>query len=203
MFSKKTDTTADIHELIAARWSGRAYDPARYLTQEQIMSLIEAARWAPSCYGDQPWHFIVFDKATNEAAWQKALDCLAEGNQSWAKNAPVLFLVTANTLMSKNGKPNRWGEYDSGAAAENLCLQATALGLMAHQMGGFDADKTRQLFKVPEQFTPMAMLSVGYQFAEADIPEEIKEREHNVRARNSISENFFNGCWGVSIDIDV
>jgi len=199
MFNKEIETKATIHELIASRWSGRAYDSSRLLSREQIISLVEAARWAPSCFGDQPWRFIVFDKATNQSAWEKALACLAEGNQSWAKDAPLLLLACADSVLSQNGKPNRWGQYDTGAASLNLCLQAAALGLMVHQMGGFDADKTETAFSIPEQFTPMAMMTVGYQLAEAAIPEDIKEREYNARARNTLDENFFEGDWGKPI----
>ncbi len=195
MFSKKIETKATIHELIASRWSGRAYDFGKPVSKEDIVSLVEAARWAPSCYGDQPWRFIVFDKATNETAWEKALDCLAEGNRAWAKDAPLLFLSCADSILTKNGSPNRWGQYDTGAATENLCLQATALGLMVHQMGGFDADKTREFFMIPEQFTPMAMMTVGYQLAEDKIPDDVKEREYSERARNPIEDNFFDGTW--------
>lgn len=201
MFNKKIDTNADIHELIASRWSGRAYDKNRALTHQDIISLVEAARWAPSCFGDQPWRFIVFDKATDLSAWSNAIDCLAEGNRAWAINAPVLLLVSANSIMTRNGNPNRWGEYDTGAAAENLCLQAAALGLMAHQMGGFDSKKAKGLFNIPEQFTPMAMITVGYQLPEADMTEDIKEREYNERVRNPLSDNFFSSSWGEPINI--
>jgi nitroreductase len=199
MFNKEIETKVTIHELIAARWSGRVYDSRKLLSREQIMALVEAARWAPSCFGDQPWRFIVFDKATNEAAWEKALTCLAEGNQSWAKDAPLLLLACADSVLSQTGKPNRWGQYDTGAASENLSLQATALGLMVHQMGGFDAEKTKTEFSIPEQFTPMAMMTVGYQLAEEVIPEDLKEREYNARARNTLDENFYEGCWGEPI----
>lgn len=199
MFSKKIETKATIHELIASRWSGRAYDSEKLVSEEDIISLIEAARWAPSCYGDQPWRFIVFDKATNETAWQQALECLVEGNRAWAKDAPLLLLSVADSVLSKNGNPNRWAQYDTGAATENLSLQATALGLMVHQMGGYDADKARELFSIPEQFTPMAMMTVGYQLAEDKIPEDMKEREYSERARNTFDENFFNGVWNKPI----
>ena len=161
MFNKDIETKVPIHELIAARWSGRAYDSEKTLSRGQIISLVEAARWAPSCFGDQPWRFIIFDKATNQSAWDKALACLVEGNKSWAKDAPVLLLACADSVLSQNGNPNRWGQYDTGAASLNLCLQATALGLMVHQMGGFDADKTKTEFSIPDQFTPMAMMTVG------------------------------------------
>ena len=195
MFKKKIDTQAPIHDVIAARWSGCAYDPEKKLEPEQVLSLIEAARWAPSCFGDQPWRFIVFDKGRDQAAWQRAYECLAEGNQPWAGRAPLLLLVCADSVMSKTGKPNRWGQYDTGAAALNLCLQATAMGLMAHQMGGFDADRARLEFKIPPQFAPMAMITVGYQLAKASIPDAMKEREYADRARNPVNSNFFSGDW--------
>lgn len=195
MFKKTIDTQAPIHDVIALRWSGCAYDPDKTLEPEQVLSLIEAARWAPSCFGDQPWRFIVFDKGRDPAAWQRAYECLAEGNQLWAGRAPLLFLASADSVMSKTGKPNRWGQYDTGAAALNLCLQATAMGLMAHQMGGFDADRARLEFKIPPQFTPMAMITVGYQLAKASIPDAMKEREYAERARNPVNSNFFSGDW--------
>lgn len=199
MFNKEIETKVVIHELIASRWSGRAYDAAKMLTREQIISLVEAARWAPSCFGDQPWRYIVFDKATNQSGWEKAFACLVEGNQAWAKDAPLLLLACADSVLSQNGKPNHWGQYDTGAASLNLSLQATALGLMVHQMGGFDADKSKTEFSIPEQFTPMAMMTVGYQLAETAIPDDIKEREYNARARNTLDENFFEGHWGEPI----
>ncbi len=203
MFSKKSETKVPINNLIASRWSGRAYDPEKILSREQIISLIEAARWAPSCFGDQPWRYIVFDKATNKTAWERAIDCLAEGNQTWAKDAPLLLLACADSLMAKNGSPNRWGQYDTGAASENLCLQATALGLMVHQMGGFSIDQAREYFAIPDQYTPMAMMSVGYQLAEEKIPDEIKEREYGDRMRNPIENNFFDGTWDKLIDTSI
>lgn len=200
MFNKKIETKATIHELIASRWSGRAYDSKKFVTREQIISLVEAARWAPSCYGDQPWRFIVFDKATNESAWEKALSCLVEGNRAWAKDAPLLFLACADSKMSKNGNPNRWGQYDTGAASENLCLQAASLGLMVHQMGGFDVDMTRETFAIPDQYALMAMMTVGYQLAENVIPDDIKDREYSERARNPLGDNFFDGAWNKPIE---
>jgi nitroreductase len=199
MFSKKIETKAPIHELIASRWSGRAYDSSRPVEQKQLISLLEAAQWAPSCYGDQPWRFIVFDKSTNMAAWEKAVSCLSEGNQSWAKQAPLLLLACADSVLSKNGEPNRWGQYDTGAATLNLSLQATALELMVHQMGGFDAILARESFNIPEQFTLMAMITVGYQLPENEIPDDMKDREYNERARNPLADNFFDGSWDMPI----
>jgi len=196
MFDKKADTRVPINDLIARRWSGRAFDPRRRVDQKDIMALVEAARWAPSCYGEQPWRYLVCDKHINQSAWDKAFACLAEGNQIWARDAPVLILANADGIWSRNGKPNRWGQYDTGAASMNLCIQATDLDMMVHQMGGFDADKARELFIIPEQYMPMAMMAIGYQLPLNKIKVEIKEREMADRYRKPLSENFFNGAWG-------
>lgn len=196
---KPAITQQPIHELIANRWSGRAYDASQGVSQAQVISLLEAARWAPSCFGDQPWRYVVCNKADNLQAWQAAFDCLVPGNQSWAVNAPVLLLICADTLFSHNDKPNKWAPYDTGAATENLCLQATALGLMAHQMGGFDADKARATFNVPERYQILAMVTVGYQADVESLTGETKERETAARSRKPLNELFFNGQWDQSI----
>jgi nitroreductase len=193
---KPAVTQTPIHELLAERWSGRAYDATKPVTPQQIIALLEAARWAPSCFGDQPWRFVVWDKATNAAGWWQAFDCLAPSNQTWAVDAPVLMLVAADKLFNHNGEPNRWAQYDTGAAAENLCLQAQAMGLMAHQMGGFDEDKARALVGVPTQYTLMAMLTVGVQAEPAEFKEGVKERELAPRKRREFADLFFTGVWG-------
>ncbi len=199
MQTKTASTQIDIHDIIARRWSCRAFDASKPVSREQIVSLLEAARWAPSCFGDEPWRFIVWDKNSDAAAWQKAFDCLGEWNQNWVKNAPVLMLTTANSLFRKNGNPNRWGQYDTGAAAENLCLQAVASGLMAHQMGGFDEEKTRSAFNIPKEFALMAMIAVGYQGEPEILNEELKELELAARARTPLGAHFFEGGWGVPV----
>lgn len=192
---KPATTKAKIDATIAARWSPRSFDDNKSVTQEQIIALLEAARWAPSCFGDQPWRFVVFDKVTDKASWQNAFDCLAETNQTWVKNTSLLILVCADTLFGHNQKPNRWGQYDTGAAAENLCLEATSMGLAAHQMGGFNADAAREKFNIPEQYTLMAMIAVGYQADVNQLSEELKERELAPRKRKELGELFFSGMW--------
>ena len=196
---KPAITQTPIHDVLANRWSPRAYDASKPVSQTQIVSLLEAARWAPSCFGDQPWRFVVFDKTTNPDAWQKAFECLVPGNQTWAQHAPVLLLICANTLFGHNQKPNRWAPYDTGAATENLCLQATALGLAAHQMGGFDAAKAQAAFAVPEQFTLMAMVTIGYAASADILPDDLRERELAARERRPLGELFFNGVWDKAI----
>lgn len=192
---KPAITQTPVHDLIANRWSGRAYDNTKPVSHEQILSLLEAARWAPSCYGDQPWRLVVWNKTENSTGWRAAFDALSPGNQGWVKDAPLLVLACADTLFNHNDQPNRHAQYDTGAAMENLCLQAEALGLMAHQMGGFDAEKMRVVAAVPSQFTLMAMISVGYPADPASFSAEVAQRETATRKRRELGELFFSGTW--------
>jgi nitroreductase len=195
MLNKLATTQQPIHDIIARRWSPRAFDASKPVSREQLLSLLEAARWAPSCFGDEPWRFIVWDRNRDAASFKKAFDCLGEFNQSWVKNAPVLLVVLASDKFRK-GTPNRWGMFDAGAAAENLYLQAVALGLMAHPMGGFDVDKVKQKFNVPEGFVPMAMIAVGYQAEPGVLEGDLHNSEVAERKRQPLEENFFEGTWG-------
>ena len=193
---KPAITQVTINETISKRWSGRAYDATKSVSAEHIIALLEAARWAPSCFGDQPWRFVVWDKNTDAQAWQQAFDCLAPSNQTWVKDAPVLLLVCADTMFNHNQQPNRWAQYDTGAAAENLCLQAESMSLMAHQMGGFNADLAREKFNIPAQFIPMAMICVGYPADIATVTGEALARETAARSRRPLNELFFSNGWG-------
>ena len=120
-------------------------------------------------------------------------------NQAWAKDAPVLLLGCANNLLSHNGEKNRFAQYDTGAAIENLCLQATHMGLMVHQMGGFNSDAAREKFNIPADVTPMAMLAVGYEGDASHLSEELKAREIAPRTRKVLGELFFDAGWGKPI----
>lgn len=199
MFEKRAVTQVPIEEHLARRWSGRAYDAARPVTRPHLLALLEAARWAPSCYGDQPWRYLVWDRMQDPGNWQRAFACLGEFNQGWAGNAPVLMLALADTLFNHNNQPNRWGDYDTGAASMSMCVQSTALGLMVHQMGGFDAGKVQKEFAIPERFTPMAMMTVGYQLAVADIPADMRGRELAARERRALGDVAFSGQWGTPV----
>lgn len=196
MFEKTIDTCAPIHELIARRWSGVAFDASRQVPHEHLLSLMEAARWAPSSFGDQPWRYLICDRYREEAAWNKAFECLSPGNQTWAAQAPVLLVTCCDTLFTHNGTPNVHGEYDSGAASLSLCLQAAALGLMTHQMAGFSREKARELFAIPERCKPIAMMALGYQLPRDRIPEQFREKEFKPRQRKPLEERFFLGEWG-------
>lgn len=191
MTNKPANTNSDIDRLIAARWSPRAFDPEHAVEKDKITALMAAAHWAPSCFNEQPWRFVVCDKHNNEVAWQFAISCLAPKNQLWAKDAPLLILACAHEDFTYNGSANRWARYDTGAASENICLQAASMGLFAHQMGGFDAERAREVFKIPQQTTPMAMIAVGYYGDIDNLDAQFIESEKAARERKPIENNFF------------
>jgi nitroreductase len=193
--TKLARTAQPINELLARRWSPRAIDPLRRVAHDHVVVLLEAARWAPSCSGDEPWRYLAWDRFENPAGWQRAWECLSPGNQYWVKNAPVLLASFADSQF-RNGKPNRWGQHDTGAASENLCLQGTALGLVVHQMGGFDGARLAGAFDVPEQFTPMAMIAVGHPGDPGGLSDKHQAAEAAPRERQPFGELFFDGAWG-------
>src|SRR5690606_22204784 len=182
--------------LLAQRYSGVAFDPARGISPGDLRSLAEAARWAPSCFGDQPWRFLFCDRSSKAAAWDKAFACLNETNQTWCQYAPLLVIACHDTQFVHNDKPNAHAQYDSGAASMSICIQATALGLMAHQMAGYSPERARELFAIPERYRPIAMMAVGYQLDEAQVPEQFRARELKPRARSPLDSRIFGGEWG-------
>lgn len=190
---KPAPTTVPIHPTLARRWSPRAVDTSRWVEPHTLQTLLEAARWAPSCNNEQPWRYLVFDGRDPEAL-EAARSCLVDGN-SWAKRWPLLMLSVAKEHFTYNGKPNRHSQHDVGLASENLVLQATELGLATHQMAGFDANRARELFKIPEGFTPMAMMVVGYPGKSEELPAPLQEREKAPRTRKPIEEWAFAGKW--------
>ena len=192
---KEIDLSYDINPLIKKRWSGRAFDGNKLLTSEQILSLCEAARWAPSSMNECPWNYIICDKNSNKSAFDTAWSCLDEWNQRWVKNTSVLFICIASLRFKKNNKENKWAFYDCGAASENICLQAVELGLMAHQIGGFSTDKIIEKFDIPDDKSPISIIAVGYSGNPGDLDEDHFKLEQKTRSRKSLSSNFFNGSF--------
>lgn len=195
MEPRKAITSVPIHDLLATRWSPRAYDKTRPVTREQFVTIMEAGRWAPSCNGDEPWRYLVWDRTRDPEGWQKAFDCLSENNRKWVQNVPLLMLSCAGSIFGHTGKPNRWTQHDTGAASVCMALQAVSLGLVIHQMGGFDAEKARAAFSIPPEYTPMAMIAVGYQAGPDILDEETKAKELRPRTRKPLTERFFEGGW--------
>lgn len=178
-----------VSEIFMKRHSGNYFDAGAYPSGETIEALIEAARWAPSSFNDQPWNFIICDKASTPEAYEKALSTIIPSQQAWAKNAPILVIVVARTKFLYNGKANEWAHYDTGAAALNMALQASDLDLMAHTIGGYDKQKIIAAFGLPENFVPQSIIAIGY---ESNEP----QPQPKPRVRREIKENFFLGEWG-------
>jgi len=191
---KPAETAYPIYDLIARRWSPRAFDE-RPVEPEKLKGLFEAARWAPSSNNEQPWRFIVASK-NNPEEHERLFACLLEGNKKWAFRAPILMLSIASLLFEEDGAPNRHAYHDTGMAVENLVLQATALGLQVHQMAGFDVQKARETCLIPTGFDPVAMIALGYPGNPAVLPDHLREREMRSRERQPIGDFVFSIKWG-------
>jgi nitroreductase len=168
--------TADhpVETLFVARWSPRAMS-GESISGEEMLTLFEAARWAPSTYNEQEWRFLYARRETPQ--WPAFFNLLVEGNQAWCKQAALLVVILAHKVFEKNGKPNPVHLFDSGCAFENLALQGTAMGLVVHGMQGFDYDKARTALKVPDDYAVAAMFAVGRPADESVLPEKLRERE--------------------------
>ena len=201
MQERRAVTAVAIDDLLARRWSPRAFDASRPVSREQLAALLEAARWAPSCNGDEPWRYLIWDRARDPAGFQSAFDCLSENNRKWVKNVPLLMLSCAGSTFAHNGKPNRWAQHDTGAASVCLALQGAAMGLAVHQMGGYDAQKARAAFAIPEDYTPMAMIAIGYQASPDVLDDETKQKELKPRARKPVEQHFFEDGWGTGVSL--
>jgi nitroreductase len=201
MLEKHAATSVPIHELMTRRWSPRAYDAERPVTRAQLASLLEAARWAPSCNGVEPWRYLVWDRTRDPEGFQRAYECLSDNNKRWVENAPLLMLSVASPDPLPGGRPSRWGQHDTGMASLSLALQAVALGLIAHQMAGYDVEKARAAFEIPADHTPMAMMAVGYQASPDVLDEETKKKELIPRRRKPFGERCFEGRWGKGIEL--
>ena len=197
--SMKASTDHRVHELIVKRWSPYSFD-RRSVTDEDLCSLFEAARWAPSSYNEQPWSYIVARKE-NAKEFERLLSCLVEANQVWAKAAPVLALGIATLRFVRNDKPNRAAIHDLGLAAGNLVLEATARGLFIHQMIGILPDKAREIYEIPEGYETMTGIAIGYAGDPNALPEELRERDLVRRPRKPLKEFLFSGKWGNVSDI--
>ncbi len=195
--NRPAKTDVPIHELLRQRWSPRAFDP-RPIEPAVLRRLFEAARWAASSYNEQPWAFIVGVK-DQPAEYAKVLECLVEFNQGWAKAAPVLLLTVARTVFEKNGQPNRHAFHDVGLAMGNLSFQATADGLVLHQMAGILPDKAKQVFAIPDNWKALTGVAIGYPGDPNTLSEQLRERELAERTRKPTASFVFSGAWGKAL----
>jgi nitroreductase len=179
---------------LTQRRSPRAYT-SQPVSTDILQQLFTAAGSAASCFGEQPWRFIVGSQATSPEAYQKILGALAEFNQAWVKKAPVLVLSLAKTTFSHDGNPNTWGRHDVGQAVATLAIQAAELGVQIHQMAGFSADAARAAFEVPADYEVVSVFTIGYPGEVEALPEALQQRELAPRVRKPLAEFMFEGGW--------
>lgn len=197
MNHKPAPTDYAVHELIEHRWSPRAFATTP-VEEEKLRQLFEAARWAASSSNVQPWRFLV--ARNGEASFSKLYGCLAGGNQAWTRDVPVLVLSVVDTMFpAKGDKPardNPTAKHDLGLAFANLTFQATALGLHVHAMAGFDQEKTKEVFELPDPYEPVSVAAIGYLAPSSTLSDGLREREEAPRSRKSLREIVFEGNWG-------
>ena len=183
-------------DLITQRWSPYSFAD-RPVSEEDVRAVFEAARWSASSFNEQPWVYFVATK-NNPQEHEKILSCLMEGNQVWAKKAPVLGLGLCRTKFSRNDKPNRVALHDLGLANQNLTIEATRRGLYVHFMAGIVPDKAKVTFEVPDDVEVKVAFALGYLGDPNQLPEELQDRDRGSRARKPLSEIVFSGKWGQS-----
>jgi nitroreductase len=200
MENHTTDTSQDLAQLqldlIKKRKSPVAFSEQE-VTKEQLEQLFEAARWAASCFNEQPWRFVVATKDQGDH-YRKVLNGINPHNQSWAQNAPVLMLTFAKKTFDKNGKPNMHSWHDVGLAMGNMSVQATAMGLYLHQMAGIVRENIQKDFNIPDDFEIVSGVALGYKLDLDDVPEELKAREEKKSTRKPLNELVFDQDWGES-----
>ena len=183
--SRRAETAAPIHDLLAERWSPRSFDPDALVPESAITSMLEAARWAPSAANLQPRRFVVARRGSE--AFQAITDALAEGNRPWAQTASLYVIAVALTT-DRDGKPYRWAEYDAGQAMAHLTVQAHDLGLHVHPMGGFDPEALALAFDLPEHAVPVSVSAIGTAAPADLLPERYRDRERAPRTRLPLEE---------------
>ncbi len=191
---KHAKTEHPIQDFVAKRWSPYGFAD-RDVSEADLHSLFEAARWAASSFNEQPWSYIVATSA-QEAEFARLLSCLVEANQSWAKAAPVLALGVATLNFKRNNKPNHVAIHDLGLATGNLVAEATARGLAVHQMSGILPDRAREIYGIPEGSEAMTGIAIGYAGDPETFPEEIRKRELAPREHKPQREFVFGTSWG-------
>ena len=163
-----------VHEFFPHRWSLRALS-GEPITDEELFTLFEAARWAPSSFNNQPWRFIYAKQDT--PSWEKLFTLLGDFNKEWTKNAAVLLVIISKKTFDYNGEFSRTHSFDTGAAWENLALQASLMGLVAHGMEGFDYERAKTELHIPDDHQVEAMVAIGKPGKKEDLPPTLQERE--------------------------
>lgn len=164
----------DIHHDILNRWSPRSFS-GQEISDRDLFSLFEAARWAPSSFNNQPWRFIYAKK--NSKKWDLLFGLLVDFNKQWCSNASVLVVIVSRKTFEYNGKPSPTHQFDTGSAWENLAIQAVSIGLVTHAMQGFDYDKAKKDLEVPDEYEVIAMVAIGKKGEKERLSAELQQRE--------------------------
>ncbi len=198
VLKKPAKTDHFINELIANRWSARSFSTAP-VEKSKLLSILEAARWAPSSRNEQPWRYLVFT-TDNPDKLKEAQSVLMESN-SYAKRAPILICALTKKNYSDTGNFNLLHFHDLGAANENMFLESFNQGLIMHEMGGFDREKAKVVFKVPDDYQIGIMIAIGYQDTHELLPEKYKKQSLSPRKRKPLSEIVFVDEVGKNMEI--
>lgn len=181
-------------ELIKSRRSPRGFFD-KSVSEEDLMKMFDAARWAASSYNGQPWRFIYAAKDKNPELYETLLNIMVEFNQAWAKAAPVLMLTMARVKYEHNEEDYKHSWHDLGLAMGNMAIMGESLGISMHIMGGFDADKARKDLNIPEKLEPVTMVAIGYGGMPGNLPLDIYKMEQVPRVRKEIEEIAFNKAF--------
>ena len=179
---------------LTQRRSPRAYTN-QPVSADALQQLFTAAGSAASCFGEQPWRFIVGSQESSPETFQQILGTLAEFNQTWAKNASAIALAVAKTTFSHDSNPNAWAKHDVGQAVATLAVQAVELGVQIHQMAGFSQEAARAAFQVPADYELVSVFTIGYPGEVEALPEALQQRELAPRVRKPLGEIMFEGSW--------
>jgi len=191
--NKEVVSDVQLNPFLQKRWSPRAFLPTK-VEKDVLKRIFEAGRWAPSSFNEQPWRFIIGVKGEGKT-WDKLYSSLVEFNQHWNTNVPVLVLIVAKKIFTKFPDPNRHYMYDTGQAAAHVTVQTMAEGLYCHQMGGFSIEKARELFHIPQDYEPCAMMAIGYLGDPATLPADLQKSEAEPRSRLPLSSIAFEEDW--------
>lgn len=179
------------------RWSPRSMT-GESMSDEELMPLFEAARWAPSNYNSQPWRILYAKRDTPD--WDVFYSLLVDFNKEWCKNAAALLVMVSRDTLERNNKPSATHRYDTGAAWMSIALEGSARGYVVHGMSGFDYDAAREKLKVPEGYTVEAMAAIGKRAPKEKLPPEIQEKE-KPSTRKELSEIIMEGKFIPPISI--
>ena len=177
----------EIDPLFVNRWSPRSMTGEK-VDRNVLMSLFEAARWAPSSYNNQSWRFVY--EVRDGDRWEEFVGLLGDFNRKWATGAGALVVICSKKTFDSNGEPSRTHSFDTGAAWENMALEGARRGLVVHGMEGFDYDAAREKLGVPEEFDVEAMVAVGKRAPKEELPEDLQERKF-PKGRKSLDEIVF------------